>query len=427
MDLTLKVLAGLFALLFIFMGVGFMLDPLGNAASLAVTPLGEHGLNTLRGDLGGLFLASAALILLGVFQRKGEWLVAVAVFMLFIAARPGDRLRGGRQSRRDHPGGVRIRDRHRRRAHPHRPPDGCRRRLNHGVVAPQGSRPTFSALARSLGPSLIGIGAFLVPVHHAGEQTILIGVVTGVLTGLLGPWLLQAVVAVTGLAALGGAVYLFLRPDWSERRPWLDAMCSVTPVWLVLRALGFAIGIMVLWEVGPEILWGEQDGRHRIPRHRYQQPRDPVRCLPAHAVSDRVRFHGVRRHPAAQTVPAPVPAARPFRHRCHGVLSLLRGGGPADHHRSVRARLLHGPGIRRGGRKLLRGFAAVQSADRAGVGHRASVFRLVSDHDRRLPSVCLPHGPAAAALPDAGRLFSGLDAGRTRGRLRRRAACSVRP
>ena len=86
MDLTLKVLAGLFALLFIFMGAGFMLDPAGNAANLAVTPLGEHGLNTLRGDLGGLFLASAALILLGVIQSKGEWLVAVAIFMLFIAA-----------------------------------------------------------------------------------------------------------------------------------------------------------------------------------------------------------------------------------------------------------------------------------------------------------------------------------------------------
>ncbi len=86
MDLTLKILAGLFALLFIFMGSGFMLDPTGNAASLAVVPMGEHGLNTLRGDLGGLFLASAALILLGIIQNKGEWLVAVAVLMVFIAA-----------------------------------------------------------------------------------------------------------------------------------------------------------------------------------------------------------------------------------------------------------------------------------------------------------------------------------------------------
>ena len=128
------------------------------------------------------------------------------------------------------------------------------------MTAPQGSRPVFSALARALGPSLIGIGAFLVPVQHAGEQTILIGVATSVLTGLLGPWLLQAVVAVTGLAALGGAIYLFRQPDWSERRPWLNAMCSVTPVWLALRVLGFSIGIMVLWEVGPEILWGEQTG-----------------------------------------------------------------------------------------------------------------------------------------------------------------------
>jgi len=86
MDLTLKIIAGLFALLFIFMGAGFMLDPVGNAASLSVIPQGEHGLNSLRGDLGGLFLGSAALILLGIVQRRGEWLVAVAVLMMFIAA-----------------------------------------------------------------------------------------------------------------------------------------------------------------------------------------------------------------------------------------------------------------------------------------------------------------------------------------------------
>ena len=86
MALTLKILAGLFALLFLFMGVGFVFDPAGSAEGVGLSPIGEQGLNTLRGDVGGLFLASTALIGLGLFIKKGEWLLAVAVLMLFIAA-----------------------------------------------------------------------------------------------------------------------------------------------------------------------------------------------------------------------------------------------------------------------------------------------------------------------------------------------------
>ena len=86
MTMLLKIIAGLIALLFLFMGVGFVLDPSGSASSVGFSAPGEHGLNTLRGDLGGLFLASTALIGLGLYLRKGEWLVAVAILMLFIAA-----------------------------------------------------------------------------------------------------------------------------------------------------------------------------------------------------------------------------------------------------------------------------------------------------------------------------------------------------
>ena len=91
MTLTLKIVSALFALLFLVMGVSYLFDPGNAAADLGLTPIGEHGLNTLRGDMGGLFLASTAMIALGLILRKGEWLLAVAVLMLFIA---GGRLIG---------------------------------------------------------------------------------------------------------------------------------------------------------------------------------------------------------------------------------------------------------------------------------------------------------------------------------------------
>jgi hypothetical protein len=86
MTLALKIVSGLFALLFLSMGVGFMFDPSGSAVGVGLEPLGELGLNTLRGDMGGMFLASTALIGLGIFLKKSDWLLAVAVLMLLIAA-----------------------------------------------------------------------------------------------------------------------------------------------------------------------------------------------------------------------------------------------------------------------------------------------------------------------------------------------------
>lgn len=81
-----KVIPGLVALLFLVMGLNCVLDPMAGAEQMAIAPLGPDGLNTIRGDLGGLFLGSALLLVVGIWREQGTWLVAVAVVMLLIAA-----------------------------------------------------------------------------------------------------------------------------------------------------------------------------------------------------------------------------------------------------------------------------------------------------------------------------------------------------
>ena len=85
MDLALRILIGLFTLLFLAMGLNLMLAPVAGAEGLAVTPIGEHGLNTLRGDMGGMFVGCGLLLLLGLVRRKSEWFFAVALLMALIA------------------------------------------------------------------------------------------------------------------------------------------------------------------------------------------------------------------------------------------------------------------------------------------------------------------------------------------------------
>ena len=81
-----KILPALIALLFLVMGISFVFDPVAGAAQVSVTPLGADGLNTIRGDLGGLFLGCALLLALGIVRSEASWLISVAVFMLVIAA-----------------------------------------------------------------------------------------------------------------------------------------------------------------------------------------------------------------------------------------------------------------------------------------------------------------------------------------------------
>ena len=86
MHYLVKIIPALIALLFLVMGISFVFDPAAGAAQVGVTPLGADGLNTIRGDLGGLFLSCAILLLLGIWRGEGAWLISVAVLMLVIAS-----------------------------------------------------------------------------------------------------------------------------------------------------------------------------------------------------------------------------------------------------------------------------------------------------------------------------------------------------
>ena len=66
MQIAIKVVVGLIGLLLAFMGINLMfIDPAAAAGGFGLTPLGADGLNTLRSDLGGMFLTGGVLLALG--------------------------------------------------------------------------------------------------------------------------------------------------------------------------------------------------------------------------------------------------------------------------------------------------------------------------------------------------------------------------
>lgn len=86
MQIAIKVVVGLIGLLLLFMGINLMfIDPAAAAEGFNVTPIGPDGLNTLRGDLGGMFVTAGVLLALGIVQQKAQWFYAVAILMGVIA------------------------------------------------------------------------------------------------------------------------------------------------------------------------------------------------------------------------------------------------------------------------------------------------------------------------------------------------------
>jgi hypothetical protein len=81
MNKAVKVVACLPAILFALMGVRWLADPGGAAASLGMPLLEGLGRSTQIGDLSAFFVTASVLILLGVFTGKREWLYAPALLL----------------------------------------------------------------------------------------------------------------------------------------------------------------------------------------------------------------------------------------------------------------------------------------------------------------------------------------------------------
>ena len=85
MQIAIKIVVGLIALLLLVMGVNAMLAPLDAAANFGLVPEGIVGLSTMRGDIGGMFVTGGVLLALGILRGETLWFLAAALLMGLIA------------------------------------------------------------------------------------------------------------------------------------------------------------------------------------------------------------------------------------------------------------------------------------------------------------------------------------------------------
>lgn len=81
MRLAITALLFVGGLFFIYMGVGFLLDPEVAGASFGIAAKGTQGLSSIRADLTALFWVGGGCMIWGAWKRNGDPLVASAALM----------------------------------------------------------------------------------------------------------------------------------------------------------------------------------------------------------------------------------------------------------------------------------------------------------------------------------------------------------
>ncbi|KIC41974.1 hypothetical protein RA27_00755 [Ruegeria sp. ANG-R] len=85
METTLSILVILAALMLSGLGIMSMFAPRRMVANFAIEPVGTAGLSTIRSVIGGLFLASVALLAIGLTTGQTLGYLAVAILMAVVA------------------------------------------------------------------------------------------------------------------------------------------------------------------------------------------------------------------------------------------------------------------------------------------------------------------------------------------------------
>lgn len=85
MNKTLKVIVALPAILFLIVGLRWLIAPAGVAAEFGMPLLDGLGRSTQIGDLAAFFIGSSVMVLLGVVTQNKTWLLAPALLLSLTA------------------------------------------------------------------------------------------------------------------------------------------------------------------------------------------------------------------------------------------------------------------------------------------------------------------------------------------------------
>ena len=117
-----------------------------------------------------------------------------------------------------------------------------------------------SATWKFIIPSLIGALLFLVPVKYDGQVTIGVGILASYLQTTFGEWIPAFILLLLGFSAVATIAATALKPTFVQNSTFLRSIFITGPFGLIVRVVGFAVGIMAFYEIGPEAISSRNTG-----------------------------------------------------------------------------------------------------------------------------------------------------------------------
>ena len=88
MIIALRAALALVGLFFVYLGFTFLMDPVAAGEGFGISPNGNQGLATIRGDFPAIFWVTGGALLLGAWKRNGPvLLVSVALMGIVLGTR----------------------------------------------------------------------------------------------------------------------------------------------------------------------------------------------------------------------------------------------------------------------------------------------------------------------------------------------------
>lgn len=109
-------------------------------------------------------------------------------------------------------------------------------------------------------PSLLGLFFFLAPLSIDGNFTFPLALLAKGFKSILGEAILPTVAAVICFSAVASIIATILKPAFIINSKLLSRLFVLTPVWLVIRALGAIFTLVALHQIGPEMIWNGNTG-----------------------------------------------------------------------------------------------------------------------------------------------------------------------
>ncbi|ENK0837199.1 YjiH family protein [Clostridium botulinum] len=119
---------------------------------------------------------------------------------------------------------------------------------------------SFNELFKFIFPSLIGLILFIIPVKSGDGITIPIALLSNAVLSALGSILPQFMVISIGVTFIFTIITKLFKPKAILENNFFNNLFNVSPLWALIRILGFIFIICALFKIGPEWIWSENTG-----------------------------------------------------------------------------------------------------------------------------------------------------------------------